>query len=80
MKSKGNKLQSAFKEAEKEIKSRGGLISKDDFFNELADHIPDQLIADVVNKYSPFEFLNNEKMKNDSDYRKKIQELYKSSI
>lgn len=78
MKAQGNKLQEIFKKVEKEIKSRGGSLSKDQFFNDIAELLPEGKVEELILKYSPFEYLNLKRMKEDPSYLKKAMALYEN--
>jgi len=76
MKAQGNKLQEMFKALEKEIKSRGGQIKKDDFYNDIADSLPKGKLEELRIKYSPFEYLSTKRMEESPDFLHKVRELY----
>ncbi len=78
MKAQGNKLQDIFKKVEKEIKSRGGSLTKDKFFNDVAELLPEGKVDELIIKYSPFEYLNNQRMKEDPSYLEKAMALYEN--
>lgn len=80
MKEETNKLLTTYKELSKEIKTRGGKVTKLDFFNYISDLVSKEELDKFVIKHSPFEYLVNEKMQSDPKYLEKVKALYESEI
>ncbi len=78
MKQEKNKLQLKYSEIAKLIKTRGGSLTKDQFFNNVADLLTEDNIDSIIHEYSPAEYPISAKMTEFPSYKQKVLDLYEA--
>ncbi len=74
-----NKLDVSYDLVKKELKGRGVSLTKDDYFNKVAELGGDSITKGIILKLSPDEYLINEKLKKDPNFKNKVMEIFKES-
>lgn len=70
-----NNLKNIYEELKKELKNRGKVLSKDEFFNAVAKTITPEEKAKLLNDFTPKTWFINEKLKNDPSFLERVSEM-----
>ena len=70
-----NELMSIFEELKKELKNRGKVLSKDEFFNAVAKTITPEKKAELLTDFTPKTWFINEKLKSDPSFLESVTKM-----